>query len=395
LARLAGKFLREQLDELEELSGNDAVDNEAFAKTGILIWPTYLHCGVGQERILTVYVRRGVLTNDQEPVAIQADCNDAIEILGSPFMLHQHRRKDDRLIGAFKVRGLKTGATVVLTAKCNGLPTAEAIIQVVEKPVEEHNFKAPFEFECAEYSVRQGTRKSIRLFAKFPDVVASETPVRVLSADSNKVAVRGKTILTPVAGTNYADAVLTIEGRTLKASTTITAEVNGRTATTKVKVSEKPDEKLISLKIELRDEDFGNFRAMWADHEGKPHLLLISARHKSLSRYLGGADTNFAGQDTPVFRLLLAEIVAESVCRKALTMEAKERPWEFHWANLQDDVAIAASVLAALQQRLRAFVASAHAEMVSDREINFGKNGETEPVDDVRLPDTSAKLTTL
>jgi hypothetical protein len=66
LAKLAGKFLREQLDDLEELSSNDAVDNEAFAKTGILIWPTYLHCGVGQERILTVYVRRAVLANDED-----------------------------------------------------------------------------------------------------------------------------------------------------------------------------------------------------------------------------------------------------------------------------------------------------------------------------------------
>jgi hypothetical protein len=67
LAKLAGKFLREQLDDLEELSSNDAVDNEAFAKTGILIWPTYLYCGLAQERILTVYVRRAALANDQEP----------------------------------------------------------------------------------------------------------------------------------------------------------------------------------------------------------------------------------------------------------------------------------------------------------------------------------------
>jgi hypothetical protein len=265
----------------------------------------------------------------------------------------------------------------VLTARCNGLSTAEAIVQIVENAVEEHNFKAPLEFECAEYSVRQGSRKSIRLFAKFPDVVSCETPVRVMSADFNKVAVRGRTILTPVAGTNYAEAVLTIEGRMLKANTTITAEVNGGIATTKVKVTEKPDEKSIPLKFELRDEDFGKFRAMWADHEGKPHLLLISARHKSLSRYLGPADKNFAGQDTPVFRLLLAEIIAESVCRKALTLEAQERPWEFRWADLKNDVAIAASVFGAMQQRLRAFVAAAHAEMVSDRELSFSKNGDS------------------
>jgi hypothetical protein len=376
LAKLAGRFLREQLDDLEELGGDDAVDNEAFAKTGVLIWPTYLHVGVGQERPLTIYVRRELLSNEHEPVTVEADCEGALVIVGSPFTLRRHRTKEDRLIGTFKIRGLKVADKVVLTAKCNGLPTARAEAQVVEKAIEEHDFKAPLEFECAEYSVRQGSRKRIRLFAKYPDVVANETSVTVLSADSDKVAIRGNIILTPVAGSNYAEAVAIIEGRTLKSRTTITAEVNGRVATTTVKVIDKPDEKSIPLKFELRDEDFGKFRAMWADHEGKPHLLLISARHKSLSRYLGPEATKFAGQDTPIFRLLLAEIIAESVCRKALTMEAKLHPWEFRWANLQDDVAIAVSVFAAMQQRLREFVTAAHAEMISDQELASSRNGE-------------------
>ena len=74
--------------------------------------------------------------------------------------------------------------------------------------------------------------------------------------------------------------------------------------------------------------------ARWADHEGKPNLLLVSARHKSLSRYLG-PEPDFEGQISAHFRVILAEIVAESVCRKSLTLEAKERTWEFRWADLQ------------------------------------------------------------
>lgn len=107
---------------------------------------------------------------------------------------------------------------------------------------------------------------------------------------------------------------------------------------------------------------------MWAKHEGKPHLLLISARHKSLARYLGPAP-DFAGQNTPLFRFLVAEIVAESVCRKALVMEAQERPWDFRWADLKDDHLIADDVLAKMHQRIRDFVANAHASMLSDQEV--------------------------
>jgi hypothetical protein len=122
------------------------------------------------------------------------------------------------------------------------------------------------------------------------------------------------------------------------------------------------------IKIELRDEDYGNFRAKWADDQGRPNVLLVSARHDSVRRYLGpGPD--FDGQATPHFRILLAEIVAESVCRKSLEMEAKERPGDFSWADLGVAHMIADSVLAALHKRMRQFVAEAHAIMLGDREL--------------------------
>jgi hypothetical protein len=146
-------------------------------------------------------------------------------------------------------------------------------------------------------------------------------------------------------------------------------EVNGRKAVTTVKVIAKSDEdRSIPIKIDIRDEDYGNFRAIWAKHEGKPHLFLISARHKSLTRYLGPAP-DFAGQNTPLFRLLIAEIAAESVCRKALVMEAEERPWDFRWADLKEDHLIADDVLAKMQQRMRDFVTNAHASMLSDQDV--------------------------
>ena len=174
----------------------------------------------------------------------------------------------------------------------------------------------------------------------------------------------------PVAGSNYAEGTVTVEGRTLKSKSNVTAEINGRKATTIVKVIEKPEEdRNIPIKIAIRDEDYGNFRARWADHEGKPNLLLISARHKSLARYLGPAEQNFPGQDEPWFRVILAEIVAESVCRKSLVMESKERPWEFAWSDLREPYIIADDVLAKMQRRLRDFVAVAHSIMLSDNDI--------------------------
>lgn len=214
------------------------------------------------------------------------------------------------------------------------MPTTDALVQVIVETIEERNFTAPLEFEREEYSVRQGSRKTIRLFAKYPEVVAQELEVKVWSYDDVKVAIKGRCLLTPVLQSNYAAGVVTIEGRTLKSKTMVSAEINGRTATASVKVIEQTDEdRSIPIEFEIRDEDFGSFRARWAVHEGKPNLLVISAKHKSLARYLG-SPPDFPGQSAPLFRVLLAEIIAERVCSKALTLEAQERPWDFNWRDV-------------------------------------------------------------
>jgi hypothetical protein len=369
LAKLAGRFLQEQLDELEELTEADDVDKKGFAKNGILIYPTYLTVAVGKPRTLTVYVRRSLLKGEGQPVSVTCDVPAAVEVEGASFKLRPHHSKEDRLVGTFKIKGLQKHDNVVVTARCDGLPAADALVQVVEETAQDRAFVAPLEFEREEYRVRYGRRKTLRLFAKYPDVVADETDVKVYSSDASKVAVRGRVKMVPIAGTNYAEGAVLVEGRRLKSTAAVTADVNERRATASVKVIDKPDEQGAKIDFEIRDEDFGNFRALWADREGKPHLLLISARHKSLQRYLGDPDKGFPGQNTPLFRALIAEIVAENVCRKALTLEAKERPFDFQWADEKPDI-IVDEVFAQVQQRLRDFLAKAHAVMLSDNEIS-------------------------
>ncbi len=369
LAKLAGRFLRQQLDELEELSVGEAADHDSFARQGILIYPTYLNVKVESEITLTVYVQRSLLTNESNPVVVETDSPHALEIIGSPLLLHQHRTKEDRLLGSFKIIGKQICEDAILTVHCYALPTAQALVQIVESSQQSRDFNLPLEFEKEQYSVRQGSRKKIRLFARYPEIVAQAIDTTVTSVDSNKVAVIGRCKLIPVIGSNYAEGIVTVEGRKLKSRAVITAEVNNRVANTGVKVIDKAEASpTVPLEFDIRDEEYGSYRAIWAVYEGKPNLLLISGKHKSLARYLG--QPPFPGQNSLLFRLLIAEIVAESVCRKALTMEAKERPWDFRWAELKKEYDIAENVLFRMQQRLNDFVAIAHAEMISDKDIS-------------------------
>lgn len=290
------------------------------------------------------------------------------QVLDPTFEIKPHRTKEDRFLGTFRVRGESLKDTVMIRAAYDGLPEAQAIATVVESRIEQRFFDEPLEFEFQDYKVREGSRRSLELYAKYPEVVAEPSEVTLISSDSASVPIRGACRLEPVAGANYAHGTVVVQGRKLHAKAEIQASANGRVAMANVHVVQRPPEAGVPIEIQLRDEDYESFRARWADHENKPNLLLVSARHKSVSRYLGPAP-EFEGQNSPLFRVLLAEIVAESVCRKSLTLESKERTWEFRWADLKEDYLIADDVFAKFQRRMRDFVADAHAIMLSDQEV--------------------------
>lgn len=147
----------------------------------------------------------------------------------------------------------------------------------------------------------------------------------------------------------------------------MSARLGNYVASAAVLVAQQHEPPRIGIQIKLTDQqDFGSYRAKWGDGDApNPNILYVSTPHKSIRRYCGpGPD--FAGQHEPHFRVLLAEIVAESVCRKALTLQARERPGDFCWAALGNDEDIADGVIAKLQQKLRDFVAEAHEIMLSD-----------------------------
>jgi hypothetical protein len=372
LAKRASEFLRQQLEDLDELGAGEDVDKSAF-KHGTLIYPTYLNIGVDEERTLTFYAKASLVDRSKpEHIATVTVDDPAITALETQFDVRPHRSRDDRFTGTFRVRGEAIKDSIIIRVALDDLPEAQAMAAVVPAKVDERIFESPLEFEHRDYRVREGSRKNLNLYARYPDVVAAPTDVTVVSTDPAGVPVRGSCRLDPVAGSNYAWGTVTVQGRKLHAKAEIHAAVNQREATARIKVVQKPPETGVPIKFEIRDEDYGNFRARWADHEGKPNLLLVSARHKSLSRYLG-PEPAFEGQNSPVFRILLAEIISDSVCRRSLVLESRERTWEFRWADLKEDHLIADDVFAKLQQRMRDFTADAHSIMLSDVELGVSE----------------------
>lgn len=366
LAAAASKFISEQLEEMEELSQRDQTDRSSFMKEGVLIYPTYFYIALDEIRALTYYANTALVKNRNELVTVEAQ-DDSLEVLDSKFELQPHKRNEEQLFGIFRVKGKSIKDSVIVRAKCNNIPEAQAVAAIVESRVEEHLFEETFEFEHKSYSVKERSRKTLKIYAKYPEVVSEETPIKVVSSDSEGIPIRGSCVLKPVSSSNFAFGEVTVEGRRLNSKANITAIMDSVEASAEVKVVQKPERK-IPFEIRLVEEEMGNFRAQWAVAEGKPYLLKISTLHESIRRYLG-QPPEFEGQDMPLFKILLAEIVAESVCRKSLTMEAKERSWEFRWADHKDDHIIAENVIGEMQKRLRQFTPTAHKIMLSNKDF--------------------------
>ncbi|MBU4311788.1 MAG: hypothetical protein KJ706_03615 [Candidatus Omnitrophica bacterium] len=292
----------------------------------------------------------------------------AIEFINPLLKLMAHKTKKNLLYGRFSIKGLTLKEQVCIETKCEGLPKAEALINVVENKIEEKEFTFPLEFEYKQYKIKEGSSKVIRIFAKYPEIVNTETEIKVISSDNVSLPIKGRCLLVPVQGSNFASAEVTVEARRLcHELLTLSAKLNDIEAMTKIKIVQKKESGL-PLKIELKDEDFGTFRAKWGDYEGQPYLLLISAKHLSLKRYLGPAP-DFVGRDSVHFRAILAEIVAESVCRKSLLLESKQQSWMFKWADLKEDNLIAETVMAELQKRMKEFLPVAHQIMIEEKDI--------------------------
>ncbi len=361
LAKVASRFLEQQVEDIEETTLDDAVDDDFFSKKGVLIFPTYLNIAIGQVRSLTFYVNRSLYDKEGKEVKITSD-DSAVKIIDESFKLRAHPKRNDRLIGSFRIQGMTLKEIVCLQTNCEGIPQAEAMVKVVENKIEEHQFNNSLEFEHKQYHIKEGSVKMLRIFGKYPELVAHETPVDIFSSDQEGVPVKGRCILVPVEGSNFAVGEISVQGRRHNGKAIINTTLNNEKAQCHIKVIQK-EESGAPIKIKIVSRNLGVYRAAWSLQE--TNVLEISAVHESIKRYLG-PEPDYEGQGTPLFRVLLAEIVAERICMKALELEVKSRPWDFKDDFNGSPEIVLNTVVSHLQKRLRDFVARAHKVMLED-----------------------------
>lgn len=328
LAREASRFMREKLEDLGAAAPGDVVDNKAFNRTGIGVSPVFTQIPVGSTKTFVVKAdneRLDLPSGTLIEVGLSKAAGRAVELAGTPAPMEPDPMDPRLLRGSFTLRGIAESRRVQVACKVDDLAPIFTELQVV--PAEPVDLEIPndFAFHRKAYTVRQGGRRTLLLRARFAEPIPPQAKLRF---EDHTVAVfRDQGAFELVPGTTYYEAAFVVEGRKPNGKTKVIAEVDGRSARCELRVAEK-DEAGVDLTFRLVDHDLGaNYRAVWDRREA--NTLLITTQHESTKRYLGSKGDGYPGQNSQPFRVLLAELISDNVCRRIVEAHARSRPDAF------------------------------------------------------------------
>jgi len=321
LARVASRFMAERVKEFEEEVDLSAVLSGGLLRPDLVIIPGGCKIPVGEAKTFSVRAKAGRGEQSEVKVSLCPGSTGA-RLVTTTVLLEEDPDIGNALRGSFKVQGITVGGRATLKATWDGFE-AHAYAEVVEK-VSAPEPPDEFCFERSHYYVVYGKEKVIRLLA--PSIILKDEGDAAHLVSTNAEIIVRQHLIPLKYSRRFGCAVGTgrIEGRQLNAKGTLRATVGRKVTSAAVQVIHK-EGKGPPIKIEVAPEYWGNQRARWDAPEG--YLLKIAGYHESVSRYLGHADHGFPGQDTPHFRVLLAEIVTESICERLLRLKEEKGHW--------------------------------------------------------------------
>ena len=331
LEKAAAKFMSENQEEDDEPSrdADSASTDSVFERRGFSLNPPFDRIVVGQSHRFWLNVKQESFPELSAGDSVQISCATD-EISSRRFdSLELHPNRAGVLRCVWAVKGEKATRATEIRARVGAIP-AKSLIEVVEAERDLYRHLTRFCFTRKRYSVRGGSRRSVRLYAPYPDVVRERTPVELSCTDAC-FKVTGDPVLVPRPELGIAVCKLTLTAKNPDRRALLTARIPEHTAEAEVVSVESLG---AGVKIKVEDVDHKNQRYMW-----RGNVLEIAARHPSLRRYLGPVPP-FPGQEEKHFRVLLAEIVADAVCshlmaRKeaCLQEEYGELDWDSYYAE--------------------------------------------------------------
>lgn len=311
---------------------------------------------VGKNKTLTL--RAPAPNGNQEAVEVRLSADEEALALESEHAVLQYSEERGYLHANVKLAGQEICDAVVVEATTASGEVAEAMGSV--KAPREERMESPLEFARPSVTVKLNSPKRLLLLAR-GELVESAGQRAHVRISSDDFQVRGQYVEMNETETGHYRGWAKVVGTRSGAEGQLIAELGDHEAMCDLAVrdSELPPKGGVSIK--LVDKEVGIFRSQF-DREN-PNLLEIFAKHPTVARYLiNEGEGNYGGQDTPHFRLLMAEIVAESVARRVMRDDDEDGGGVMRYRDT-------GQFLYAHQEKFQEFAKKAHRIMMPQREV--------------------------
>ena len=325
LSKAAAKFLQdfEEDDQTSRHPSKRQVGSH-FRKHGYALNPPFCQMICGHSREFWLNIRQEVFPDLSAGTSVRIDCMSSdIECTQIFANLAPHPGQDGVLQARWPVKAVMTTPATGLSVNVGSI-YAESTIEVLRSEADRYNHIDSLCFGKKRYTVKPDSyRKRIKVFAPLSAVPRTALLQLDCTSNSFKVPKEIPIVPNPQLEVAVADFVVKSDGSDVFGK--VRARLNGDQASAEINSNKPPG---ADIQIQLVDDDFTNQRSMW-----RQNLLLIATKHPSVRRYLEPAEENRSAQESPHFRLLMAEIVADAVCSKALESHIQENMEEYEGAD--------------------------------------------------------------
>lgn len=325
LEKAATKFLdKYQKDDDFSRDPNSSKTESIFKKKGYTLSPPFVQIIRGHSQQFWLNINQEVFPELEVGTAVQIECLSPEIAADKRFCgLEAHPARQNVIRALWKVRGVTATPATGVRVRVGPI-SDESAVEVLDSEADKYSHVETLCFSKKRYRLRTDSKRKKLLLLAPLHLVPTKTPFEVSSSSANFL-VGGERILRPNSELGVSVCRLHLRAKSTASKGVLTATLGETSASAEVQSTAPLGS---GIKIKLKDIDLENQRAQW-----RHNLLEVAARHPSLRRYLGDKASGFVGQDAKHFRLLLAEIVAESVCQKLVSQLANDNPEDYEDAD--------------------------------------------------------------
>lgn len=329
LSKIMNDMIKQCADLLNDIDREETLGNDKGV-LGITEWraiPSGLKILCGEEKNISIYTfKENVTKNNFLELIITEKDKKFVEISNMQTELLPTKNDNKKYFASFKIKGLEPIDKIDLLFRYNNQIKTQAKIEIfIEK---NRKFNKDLEFEKKEYNVVRDSYRNLRIFAKYPEIINEENNIGHISIDDpSSVKIPKQCVFKIIKDTNYAVGEVSVKGLKLESSSKIIVSTSLAQDSTLINVVSKIEENQNPYKWDVNPHDLGPNRAAW--DVTNPNLLKISSKHSSVKKYLGSEKKPFPYSESPMFKLLLVEILAEKFAEKRVDLIATNNPIEY------------------------------------------------------------------